>query len=85
VTAQLAADYGVIVNDVDAEQAELSAKQVGARGGEAVPMVGDIGGWGAADQLMSRIVDRYGRLDGLVSERGSSSAIRVHRVGEASS
>jgi NAD(P)-dependent dehydrogenase (short-subunit alcohol dehydrogenase family) len=70
VTAQLADDHGAAVNDVDAERAELSAKQIGARSGEAVSMVGDVGGWDAVGRLVSRVVDCYGSLDGLVSNAG---------------
>jgi NAD(P)-dependent dehydrogenase (short-subunit alcohol dehydrogenase family) len=70
VTAQLADDHGVIVNDVNAEQAELSAKQIGARGGATLSMAGHLGGWDAAGRLVSRVVDCYGSVNRLVSNAG---------------
>jgi NAD(P)-dependent dehydrogenase (short-subunit alcohol dehydrogenase family) len=68
--ARLAAEHGatVIVNDVDAEAA--SALDIRRRGGTAVPMAADVADWDAADALVTGIVERFGRLDGLVNNAG---------------
>ncbi len=70
--ARLAAGHGatVIVNDVDAEAAAASALDILGRGGTAVPMAADVADWDAANALITGIVERYGRLDGLVNNAG---------------
>jgi NAD(P)-dependent dehydrogenase (short-subunit alcohol dehydrogenase family) len=70
--AHHAAEHGatVIVNDIDAEVATLCAQDVVSHGGEAVAMAADISDWDAVDALVSQIVARYGRLDGLINNAG---------------
>jgi NAD(P)-dependent dehydrogenase (short-subunit alcohol dehydrogenase family) len=57
----------VLVNDIDAEVAEQAAVEISAASGTAVAMPGDISDWDAVDAMVTGIVDRFGRLDGLVN------------------
>ena len=67
--ARLAADEGarVVVNDMDAEQAERVAQSIRDSGGEALPKVADVSSWDDAERLVQFCVSSYGRLDGLVN------------------
>jgi NAD(P)-dependent dehydrogenase (short-subunit alcohol dehydrogenase family) len=81
--AHNAAKHGatVIVNDIDAEVAGLTAQDIVSHGGDAVPMAADISDWDAVDALIVRIVARYGRLDGLVNNAG---LFRMATIAESS-
>ncbi|MHA6969061.1 SDR family NAD(P)-dependent oxidoreductase [Glutamicibacter bergerei] len=60
----------VVVNDVDAEVAAEAVRIIGADGGRAVAVVAPVGGTEAAQQLVQKAVEAFGRLDILVTNAG---------------
>ncbi len=67
VRAITAAGGAVVVNDVDADQAERVAAELGDR---AVAHPADITSWDEAEALISRCVTEFGAIDGLVNNAG---------------
>ncbi|NKQ51377.1 SDR family oxidoreductase [Amycolatopsis sp. K13G38] len=65
-----AAGAKVVVNDVDAATAEAAAKEITDAGGTAVAEVAAVGRTEAAEALVARAVDEFGRLDVLVTNAG---------------
>ncbi|MEU6014741.1 SDR family NAD(P)-dependent oxidoreductase [Streptomyces sp. NPDC047515] len=65
-----ASGAAVVVNDVDAKAATAAVEQITADGGRAVAEVVPVGSTGAADALVSRAVDSWGRLDAIVTNAG---------------
>ena len=67
--ARLAAAEGarVVVNDVDASEAERVAASIRAAGGEARARVADISSWDDAEALVQFCVASFGALDGFVN------------------
>ncbi|MEU5951435.1 SDR family NAD(P)-dependent oxidoreductase [Streptomyces sp. NPDC047525] len=64
------AGASVVVNDVDAEAAEHAVKTIAEAGGRAVAEVAAVGSTEAADRLVARAVDEFGRLDAMVTNAG---------------
>lgn len=62
-----ASGAAVVVNDVDAKAAAAAVEQITADGGRAVAEVVPVGSTEAADALVSRAVDSWGRLDVIVT------------------
>jgi NAD(P)-dependent dehydrogenase (short-subunit alcohol dehydrogenase family) len=60
----------VVVNDVDEAVAEQAVKAITAAGGSAVAEVVPVGTSEAADRLVARAVEEFGRLDILVTNAG---------------
>lgn len=60
----------VVVNDVDAATAAAAVEAIRAEGGEAVAEVVAVGPTAAADQLVRRAVDTWGRLDVMCANAG---------------
>ncbi|RZU31956.1 SDR family NAD(P)-dependent oxidoreductase [Blastococcus saxobsidens] len=60
----------VVVNDVDAEVAEAAVKSITGTGGSAVAEVVAVGTSEAAQALVDRAVNEFGRLDILVNNAG---------------
>ncbi|CAL9385822.1 putative oxidoreductase [Streptomyces sp. enrichment culture] len=60
----------VVVNDIDEAVAEQAAKSVNEAGGTAVAEVVPVGTGEAADRLVGRAVEEFGRLDVLVTNAG---------------
>ncbi|MFP5346682.1 MAG: SDR family oxidoreductase [Actinomycetes bacterium] len=65
-----AAGAKVVVNDVDADVAKLAVDSIEARGGTAVAEVAAVGSSEAAQALVDRAVDEFGRLDVMVTNAG---------------
>jgi NAD(P)-dependent dehydrogenase (short-subunit alcohol dehydrogenase family) len=67
--ARLAAAEGakVVVNDVDAREAERVANSIRRSGGEALARVADISAWEQAEELVQFCVSSFGSLDGFVN------------------
>ncbi|MFJ8110496.1 SDR family NAD(P)-dependent oxidoreductase [Streptomyces sp. NPDC096132] len=70
--AQALAAHGasVVVNDVDEAIAEQAVKSIAEAGGTAVAEVVPVGTTEAAERLVSRAVEEFGRLDILVTNAG---------------
>jgi NAD(P)-dependent dehydrogenase (short-subunit alcohol dehydrogenase family) len=70
--ARALADAGcaVVVNDVDAAVAEETAKGISDSGGRAVAEVTAVGSTEAADRLVHRAVQEFGKLDAMVTNAG---------------
>ncbi|GAA0618528.1 SDR family oxidoreductase [Kutzneria viridogrisea] len=75
-----AAGYGVIVNDVDAEQAERVVDEIA---GQAVACAGDVADWDGAANLVDRALSTFGRLDVLVNNAGFVRDRMIVSTGEA--
>jgi NAD(P)-dependent dehydrogenase (short-subunit alcohol dehydrogenase family) len=68
--ALAAAGAAVVINDVDAAAADDAVRQITADGGRAVAEVAPVGSTEAAEALVSRAVDSFGRLDVMVTNAG---------------
>lgn len=69
--ALAAAGAAVVVNDVDGQAADATVAAITRAGGRAVAEVAPVGGTAAADRLVARAVDAYGRLDILCANAGN--------------
>jgi NAD(P)-dependent dehydrogenase (short-subunit alcohol dehydrogenase family) len=70
VEALAAAGASVVVNDVDAESAEQAVKRIRESNGNALSVVAPVGDSAAADALVTRAVEEFGRLDVMVTNAG---------------
>ena len=71
-TARLFADHGaqVVIADIDAELAQLTAEQITASGGSAFAAVTDVRDAGQVAELAQSVLERHGRVDVLVNNVG---------------
>jgi NAD(P)-dependent dehydrogenase (short-subunit alcohol dehydrogenase family) len=71
-TARLFADHGaqVVIADIDAELAQLTAEQITASGGSAFAAVTDVREAGQVGELARSVLERHGRVDVLVNNVG---------------
>ena len=58
---------GVVVNDIDVDEAEKVAGEIAAEGGQAVSSGASVASWDGAGALVQRCVDEFGSLDGFVN------------------
>ncbi|MFF0473749.1 SDR family NAD(P)-dependent oxidoreductase [Streptomyces sp. NPDC004284] len=65
-----AAGASVVINDVDTDAAVEAVRLIAADGGQAVAEVVPVGSAEAAEALVARAVDTYGRLDVMVTNAG---------------
>jgi NAD(P)-dependent dehydrogenase (short-subunit alcohol dehydrogenase family) len=68
--ALAAAGAAVVVNDIDADVAEETAQRIRKAGGQAATVVVPVGSTAAADELVGRAVEEFGRLDVLCTNAG---------------
>ena len=68
--ALAAAGASVVVNDVDESSASAAVESITDAGGTAVPHVGAVGTADVADELVATAVDRFDRLDVMVTNAG---------------
>jgi NAD(P)-dependent dehydrogenase (short-subunit alcohol dehydrogenase family) len=68
--AMAAAGAAVVVNDVDGDAAEVAARAITDAGGRAVAHAAAVGRAEAAQGLVDRAVDSFGRLDIMVTNAG---------------
>ena len=61
----------VVVNDLDAEPAQVVVDEIVAAGGDAVAAPGDVARWETGEALIGVAVETYGRLDVLVNNAGN--------------
>lgn len=57
----------VVVNDLDAAEAEATVSAIKADGGTAISCVADVGNWEQAGQLVDACIGAFGKIDGLVN------------------
>jgi NAD(P)-dependent dehydrogenase (short-subunit alcohol dehydrogenase family) len=71
-TARLFADHGaqVVIADIDAELAQLTADQITASGGSAFAAATDVRDAGQVADLARAVLERHGRVDVLVNNVG---------------
>jgi NAD(P)-dependent dehydrogenase (short-subunit alcohol dehydrogenase family) len=71
-TARLFADHGaqVVIADIDAELAQLTAEQITASGGSALAAATDVRDAGQVADLARSVLERHGRVDVLVNNVG---------------
>jgi 3-oxoacyl-[acyl-carrier protein] reductase len=60
----------VVVNDVNAQGAEATARAIADNGGLAVAVVADVSNKGEVDRLFDSVLERFGTLDVLVNNAG---------------
>ena len=60
----------VVVNDVEGDLADAVARDIVAGGGRAVAHPADVSDWAAAEGLIARCVEEFGRIDALVNNAG---------------
>ena len=64
------AGAAVVVNDVDADAAAAVVAEIEAAGGRATPVIAPVGPSATAEELVATAVERYGRLDAMVTNAG---------------
>ena len=71
-TAQLFADHGaqVVIADIDAELAQLTAEQITVSGGSAIAATTDVRDASQVADLARSVLERHGRVDVLVNNVG---------------
>ena len=71
-TALLLAREGaqVVVNDLDAAEAQRTAEAIRASGGKAITVPGDVTGHGFPEQLIETALDGFGGIDIIVNNAG---------------
>lgn len=71
-TARLFADHGaqVVIADIDAELAQLTAEQITVSGGSAFAAVTDVRDASQVAELARSVLERHGRVDVLVNNVG---------------
>lgn len=57
----------VVVNDIDAGEAEETAQAITAEGGTAIACAGDVSDWDDAGRLVETCISAFGKIDGLVN------------------
>ena len=80
-TAELFAGEGakVLINDLDADVAEETAKEIG---GQTAVHAGDLTKTGAADELVAAAIDAFGSVDIVVNNAGYTWDGVVHRMSD---
>jgi NAD(P)-dependent dehydrogenase (short-subunit alcohol dehydrogenase family) len=73
----------IVVNDVDAAEADRVAAQIAAEGGRAVACVADISDWAGAGRLIETCIDAFGKIDGLVNNAGLFHRARIDQFDPA--
>jgi NAD(P)-dependent dehydrogenase (short-subunit alcohol dehydrogenase family) len=68
--ALAAAGAAVIVNDIDADVAGETVERIRSAGGQAGSVVVPVGPTAAADELVAKAVEEFGRLDIMVTNAG---------------
>src|SRR5262245_52528445 len=57
----------VVVNDIDAGEAERTAQSIIAEGGTAIGHAADVSDWEEAGRLINSCISTFGKIDGLVN------------------
>ena len=73
----------VVINDVNASEAEARAAEITAEGGTAIASPGDVTDWRQAGEIIRSCIDRFGRIDGLVNNAALLHHGRIDEFDEA--
>ncbi len=57
----------VVIAEIDAERGEQAAAGISAVGGHATAIRTDVSQWSSVEQMAAAVLDRFGRIDGLVN------------------
>jgi 3-oxoacyl-[acyl-carrier protein] reductase len=80
-TAELLVAQGaqVLINDLDGDVAEQAAGEID---GETAVFAGDLTKPGAADQLIQRAIDSFGKIDIIVNNAGYTLDAPIHKMSD---
>lgn len=70
----------VIVNDLDADEANATASAIQSDGGEALAIAGSVTDPAFPDELMKQTIDLYGKINILVNNAGYTWDGMIHRM-----
>jgi len=78
-TAELLVAHGaqVLINDLDGDVAEQASKEID---GETAVFAGDLTKPGAADELVKKAVDSFGKIDIVVNNAGYTLDAPIHKM-----
>ena len=76
-----AAGASIVVNDIDARATTATVDEIIRAGGRAVAHTASVSDWDAAEGLIKRCVDEFGRVDGLVNNAGMFVKRDAHECG----
>ena len=68
----------VVINDVDAGDANETAAAIVAEGGRAVVCIADVSNWDEAGRLIETCISSFGKIDGLVNNAALYQRAPVH-------
>ena len=80
-TAELLSEQGaqVLINDLDGDVAEQAASEIK---GETAVFSGDLTKPGAADELVQKAIDSFGKIDIIVNNAGYTVDAPVHKMSD---
>jgi len=80
-TAELLVEQGaqVLINDLDGDVAEQAAQEIQ---GETTVFAGDLTKPGAADQLVARAIEAFGKIDIIVNNAGYTLDAPIHKMSD---
>ena len=80
-TAELLSEQGaqVLINDLDGDIAEQAASEIK---GETAVFAGDLTKPGAADELVQKAIDAFGKIDIIVNNAGYTVDAPVHKMSD---
>jgi NAD(P)-dependent dehydrogenase (short-subunit alcohol dehydrogenase family) len=81
---QLARDgYSVVIVDIDASAASITAESLNADGLNAIPREADVQDYDRAREIVAEVVSRFGRVDVLVNNAGVGESTPFTELTEA--
>jgi 3-oxoacyl-[acyl-carrier protein] reductase len=80
-TAELLAEHGakVLINDLDGDVAQQSADEID---GETLVFAGDLTGEGVPDNLVEKVIGKWGKVDILVNNAGYTLDAPIHKMSD---
>jgi 3-oxoacyl-[acyl-carrier protein] reductase len=80
-TAQLFTDHGasVLINDLDQETAEKAAYEID---GDTLVYAGDLTKPGVPDELVAKVIEKWGKVDILINNAGYTLDSPIHKMSD---